>query len=447
MLEEIVDSEGNIVSTRKRNLVGLDESLARLNKIGHSIKDYLSVNRRYKLSIIKKIAFSSFIAGIFMGSIYTANNIASKKVLDYQRNNTFSFSSYAYTISDPDYCGPDTPCLLNNFKYGDLKINSLGFKGENISVKKKKNTFRIMFLGGSTTFGVNGGIDYPLQVQHLLDDYVNKNGKKTKLEIINGGVVGADSGNILERFKHRVLPLDLDLLIYGPEWNDLGRCTIITEEQNLALKHYLIGLTGEQTVIDLGPWFSAHMDTFRKKREEKLKRIASALDETKGRVLQKMPILSLKQGDMGSIIEKKEWARDKILQPIGQYSHMDDFDPWYFRKNLTEIIQLAKEQGMAVGITTVPDDFEDHYMKSPSNCHIIFELNDFFSYNRRVLNPEIRRLAKENNLLLFDLEKKVNELPNKKPYFYEFMHYTKLGDKLIGRLYFDYLQPFAKELP
>ena len=436
MLEEIIDNNGNVISTKKRNIVSLNEAFHLFNK-NYGIKG------SYKLGFFKKLFFSLFVAGAFIGSIHIAN----KKVLDYQRKNNFPFSYQAYTISDADYCRPESICLLKNFRYGDLKINSLGFKGENISSKKKKNAFRIVFLGGSTTFGVNISSDYPLELQHLLDDYVKKNDRKTKFEVINGGITCANSGVMLNRFKYRVLQLDPDLVIYGPEWNDVGGCSIITGEQNLTLKHYLMGLTNEQAVIDLGPWFSAHIDIFRQKKEEKLKRIASALDDTKGRIAQKMPILSLKQSDIGDIIEKKKSYRDPILNPIGQASHMDDFDPWYFRNTLTEFIQISKEHAIAVGITTAPDDFEDHYSKMPSNCNVIFELNDYLSYNRRVLNPEVRRLVEENNLLLFDLEKKVNELPNKEPYFYEFMHYTVSGDKLMGKLYFDSLLPYIKDLP
>ena len=114
MLEEIIDNNGNVISTKKRNIVSLNEAFHLFNK-NYGIKG------SYKLGFFKKLFFSLFVAGAFIGSIHIAN----KKVLDYQRKNNFPFSYQAYTISDADYCRPESICLLKNFRYGDLKINSL----------------------------------------------------------------------------------------------------------------------------------------------------------------------------------------------------------------------------------------------------------------------------------------------------------------------------------
>lgn len=66
-----------------------------------------------------------------------------------------------------------------------VSINSLGFRGAERSATKPADVFRIVVIGGSTTYGasVNDDQTYPAVLQRLLDD-----GSKGRFEVWNGGV-------------------------------------------------------------------------------------------------------------------------------------------------------------------------------------------------------------------------------------------------------------------
>ena len=91
------------------------------------------------------------------------------------------------------------------FKYKDkvsgniFSINSLGFRGREISERKPDQKIRIVAIGGSTTFGIgssNNNNTYP----SLLENKLNKNNELSNIsfEVINAGIPGAQSINILK---------------------------------------------------------------------------------------------------------------------------------------------------------------------------------------------------------------------------------------------------------
>lgn len=96
--------------------------------------------------------------------------------------------------------------------------NSLGYRGKETTLKKPADTFRIVTLGASTTygFGVNANQAYPAVLQDVLqNDY-----GYTHVEVINGGVPGYTSFELLSNFQYRILELDPDLVIYYGGRND-----------------------------------------------------------------------------------------------------------------------------------------------------------------------------------------------------------------------------------
>ena len=96
--------------------------------------------------------------------------------------------------------------------------NSLGYRGEEFDIQKPEGTYRIVSIGESTTygFGVNVYQAYPYLLQEELQDAYSY----SNVEVINAGVIGYTSYEVLTSFQFRVLDLDPDLIIYYGALND-----------------------------------------------------------------------------------------------------------------------------------------------------------------------------------------------------------------------------------
>jgi len=115
-----------------------------------------------------------------------------------------------------------------------IAINSHGFRGDEFTIEKPPNTIRIVCLGASTTFSseaASNAATWPsLLQQHLQQDFPDVN-----VEVINAAVSGYVAADNLKNLKHRVLPLDPDLVIYYELNNQ-----IVSDTQELARERGLL---------------------------------------------------------------------------------------------------------------------------------------------------------------------------------------------------------------
>jgi lysophospholipase L1-like esterase len=122
----------------------------------------------------------------------------------------FAWTPHQYLVYYP------TP----NYRKGQTFHNSLGYRNEEISLEKPDNVYRIVALGGSSTYDVtiedNRNI-FTAQLEKLLtEQYGYQN-----VEVINAGVPGYNSWEILINLEFRVLDLDPDLVIIYEGTNDV----------------------------------------------------------------------------------------------------------------------------------------------------------------------------------------------------------------------------------
>lgn len=91
-----------------------------------------------------------------------------------------------------------------------IKINSLGFRGGEIGVKKGANTVRLAILGASTSFCAevsNNDYTWPA----LLGNLLNEQFTDYQFEIVNGGVPGYTISSSLKNLRQRILKLHPDI--------------------------------------------------------------------------------------------------------------------------------------------------------------------------------------------------------------------------------------------
>lgn len=96
--------------------------------------------------------------------------------------------------------------------------NSLGFRSPEISPKKESGTYRIVFIGDSTTFG--WGVNQDERFSELLQKRLNVEAKCNRYEIINLGIPGYTSLHALHSFTRFAIPYSPDLVICSFGAND-----------------------------------------------------------------------------------------------------------------------------------------------------------------------------------------------------------------------------------
>ena len=97
--------------------------------------------------------------------------------------------------------------------------NRLGYRGPEVEIPKPDGVFRIVALGGSTTYGISTSWEdaYPAQLQSRLREEYGY----THVEVVNAGLSGYSSWDTLANFAFRVLELEPDLVIFYEGINDV----------------------------------------------------------------------------------------------------------------------------------------------------------------------------------------------------------------------------------
>lgn len=116
----------------------------------------------------------------------------------------------------------------------DIKVNSLGFRGDDFERRKPPHTVRIAALGASTTFCAEVSDNHKTW-PHRLQEKLGAAYPGVRFEVINTAVGGYTAAENLRNLTHRVLPLDPDLAIYYEGNNEIAKDT-----QKLALDRGLI---------------------------------------------------------------------------------------------------------------------------------------------------------------------------------------------------------------
>ena len=116
--------------------------------------------------------------------------------------------------------GGGNPALTRIYD-GLYQKNSYGFRGPEFSIQPSTETFRIVALGDSFTFGqgVPEGQSYPSRLEALLNTECPIPDRR--VEVLNAGQSGTDTYEQLERLREKCLSLKPDLVCVQFYMNDL----------------------------------------------------------------------------------------------------------------------------------------------------------------------------------------------------------------------------------
>ncbi len=109
--------------------------------------------------------------------------------------------------------------LTPNYHEGRTSHNSLGYRGDEFPKAKPKGEFRIVALGGSTTYDVYVEDNNEIHTKQLEDILYTRYGYQ-HVRVINAGVPAYNSWESLINLEFRVLDLKPDLIIHYDNNND-----------------------------------------------------------------------------------------------------------------------------------------------------------------------------------------------------------------------------------
>ena len=228
---------------------------------------------------------------------------------------------------------------VNNpgFQRGGTRHDSRGFRGPGVAVPKPEGTFRIVCLGGSTTYTSFVSADaetYPAQLQRIL----RQEHGRAAVEVVNAGVGGYNSWETLVNLAFRGLDLEPDLVIVYHGTNEVH--------------------------VRLAPDYPGDGTGFRRHWSEP--RVAW---------WQRWALLRIVARRTGS--DRQPGIRDLTVQrrarpffPDAPHARLDAHPPTHFARNLRSLVGLARAHGVSVVLATWAhsphfDDYaaSDHYQR------------------------------------------------------------------------------------
>lgn len=130
--------------------------------------------------------------------------------------------------------GPGAAEYLSKIKY-----NSLGYRDTEHDITKPQDTYRILFLGDSLTFGF-GIENFEATYPELIQNELNKKNNPKKAETIILAKRGYSTLDELKALKETGLKYDPDLIIVGYFLNDAEGYGSRTGYENMFYSHYTI---------------------------------------------------------------------------------------------------------------------------------------------------------------------------------------------------------------
>ncbi len=306
-----------------------------------------------------------------------------------------------------------------DYRWGENRHNALGFRGEEIELPKPAGQFRIVCLGGSTTY-TSDLEDYRLSYPSVLERELRERGH-TNVRVINAGAAGWTSWESLINFELRVLDLEPDLIIVYHGINDIHARLVwpppayrgdnsgrrVPNQSGLFMPSILEYSTLARVLMIRAGWIRSHADL--------------------ARTIDRAP--STYYGDLfrQQVIDGS--YPDGIFRTVPATKMLEVNGPTFYERNLTSIVALAdryRVRSVLASFAYSPEFKEEPRVASK-------EYRDAFVE----MNATVARVAARSSAEYFDF---AGAFPSSKRYFSDGRHVNEEGVRLKAKLFADFLE-------
>lgn len=306
-----------------------------------------------------------------------------------------------------------------NFRKGKNRHNSLGLRGEEVVVPKPEGEFRIICIGGSTTY-TSDVEDYKLSYPFLLEENLKNRGFEN-VNVINAGMLSYTTYESLINLQLRLLDLKPDLLIIYHAVNDVHARLVWPPEaykaDNSGYRQsiYEQNLTHGSSIwtyfnlgrIIQGKW-RGHDELLERKRREGSAPTARFYELRYQRIMKTYPDGIFKEASVSQILKENK--------------------PTHFKRNINYMISLAESEGVGVMLSTFafcPDTIKQSIYTFPALNKAIHEHN-----------AVLKEIAAERKVPLFDFGE---NFPQNREYYSDDIHVVEKGSRLKSKLFSEFI--------
>jgi hypothetical protein len=358
-----------------------------------------------KKSDVALVLFSTFLTFFLLeiGARVWLNYLATPDQYDrYVLFTSIDAKDYAWT-PHPYLAYYPTP----NYKKGLTSHNSLGYRNDEFPLEKPEGVFRIVALGGSSTYDVSikdNQKTFTAQLEKVLkEEYGYQN-----VQVINAGVPGYNSWEILGNFEFRVLDLDPDLVIIYENTNDV---------------HARLVVPSAYRSDDLGRRQAWHVPHVALWEQSALLRIVSrALNITR----------QVSVDDFASAATYVSWPFESRLAEfeLDPAQILKENPPIYFRRNLENIIAIANEHDVQTLFST--------WAYSPYLHDYASE--GYYQEGFRENNEVVKEVATSHEIALFNF---AALMPQDAEYWADGRHVNEAGALVKAQLFAEFIDSQA----
>lgn len=311
-----------------------------------------------------------------------------------------------------------------DFRNADRQHNHLGFRGGPVSAEKPEGVYRIVAVGGSTTYSVHTKDDrdsYP----RLLQDHLRAGGFGD-VEVINAGVPGYTSYHNFMNIAFRVLPLEPDLIILYQGFNDIDARFVYPQSRYFGDNSGAEAPTvAEQFMPSILEYSTA------------LRILGIRLDYIQSHG--DLDLIGNRLADSNFALDFKRQVNrgtypSGIFQDVSAEQMLADNPPVHFERNLLNTVSIAAGQEVDVILVTMAMSIDFHARtQSPKSR---FYTHKVFTSALAQHNDITRRISESTDAALFDL---AAAFPDNPALFTDGLHMNADGNRVRAQLIGDFV--------